>query len=84
MAFTHRRRLKLAKDHLRRRIEIGERTRRLDDDGELVAAEPESHVGRHDARDPPCGGADQRIAREMAEGVVDDLQIVEVDDEQRP
>ena len=54
------------------------------DDGELVAAEPREDVGLAQPR-PQRGGRppDQLVARRVAERVVDVLEVVEVEREQR-
>jgi hypothetical protein len=53
-------------------------------DGELVAAEPRDDVlGAHDQSEPLGHGLEQTVADRMAEGVVDRLEIVDVDAERR-
>ena len=53
-------------------------------DGELVTAEPRRHVGRLQACAQPFGDAlEKLIADRMAEGVVDALELVDVDIEHR-
>ena len=51
---------------------------------ELVAALPGDRVGLADGRAEPLGdGAQQLVARRVAEVVVDELEVVEVDEEDR-
>ena len=51
---------------------------------ELVAAEARDQVGRAQAVGEPRGhGGEQRVADEVAERVVDALEVVEVDEQQR-
>ena len=52
------------------------------EDRELVAAEPGRQVvGSHAAADPVGHGRQQPVAGRVAEGVVDDLEVVEVEEE---
>ncbi len=54
------------------------------DEREFVAAEARRHVaGPHRSPDDAADLAQQRIARRMADGVVDDLEAVEVDEAER-
>ena len=54
------------------------------DDGEFVAAEPgDDVVGAQRAREPLGDAADQLVADRMAERVVDILEVIEVDIEDR-
>ena len=54
----------------------------LDEDGELVAAQPSGGVTGAQDRPDPLGDADQQlIAGPVAEGVVDDLEVVEIDEQ---
>ncbi len=54
------------------------------DDGELVAAEPRQHViGAHGGFQPLRHLAQQRIAGAVAEGIVDVLEAVEVEHQDR-
>ena len=56
----------------------------LDEHGELVAAEPRRGVARADAGEQPPRQLDQQlVAGGVAEGVVDVLEVVEVDEEHR-
>jgi hypothetical protein len=56
----------------------------LDDDGELVAAEPGRGVARADLGAQPVGELDEHgVAGLVAVGVVDRLEVVEVDQQQR-
>src|SRR5690606_39853292 len=56
----------------------------LEQDAELVTAEPRKYVGRPDIRLHQLGDlAQQLIARGVAEGVVHYLELVEVEVEQR-
>ena len=51
---------------------------------ELVAAEPGERVARPQARlEPPRHGDEQRVADQVAEAVVHDLEAIEVDVERR-
>jgi hypothetical protein len=51
---------------------------------ELVAAEPPDGVARtHRAAQPPCHLAEQLVADGVAEGVVDVLEAVEVEEQHR-
>jgi hypothetical protein len=53
-------------------------------DGELVAAEARDDVvGAQHAAQPLGDGAQEPVARAMAERIVDDLEVVEVDEEHR-
>ncbi len=53
-------------------------------DDELVAAEPRQHVAAAEtAREPAGGGLQQRIAGLVTEGIVDQLEPIEVEAEQR-
>ena len=53
-------------------------------DGELVASQPHDQVVLADAAlQPPGDGAEQRVPGGVAEGVVDRLEPVEIDAEQR-
>ena len=54
----------------------------LGQDRELVAAEPGDQVVVADEAADPLGDRDeQRVAGGVAEGVVDDLEVVEVDEQ---
>ena len=56
----------------------------LDQDRELVAAEPRARVLGPDARADPLGNHDQEIvSSRVAKAVVDGLEVVEVDEEHR-
>ena len=52
-------------------------------DQELVAAEPREHAAALDAPQPPGDPPQQPVAGAVAEGVVDELEVVEVDQQQR-
>jgi len=55
-----------------------------EDDAEFIAAQPRDHfAGPHDRTQALRDRAQQRIAGEMAEAVVDDLEVVEVDEGDR-
>jgi hypothetical protein len=57
---------------------------RVDEHRELVAAEPGHHVDAARGAAQPVGHlGEQRVARRVAEGVVDHLEVVEVDVEHR-
>ena len=57
---------------------------RLDQQHELVAADPRQHIGLADAACDPRGDLDQqRVAHGMAVVVVDVLEIVEIDERHR-
>ena len=52
-----------------------------EDDPELVAAEARDHLARpHDRTQPLRHGAQQRVAGQVPEAVVDDLEVIEVDE----
>ena len=53
-------------------------------DSELVPAKPKGDIRQHGRGDPLAGGADQSVTGRMTERVVDGLEIIEIDDEQRP
>ena len=54
----------------------------LDEDGELVTAEPRDRVaGRERVAEPHTDTAQERVPRPMAERVVDALEVVEVEEE---
>src|SRR5258708_32097124 len=53
------------------------------DQPELVASEPSDRVAAHDALDAGPDLLEQQIARVMAERVVEFLEVVEVDGQQR-
>ena len=56
----------------------------LDEHGELVAAEPRGGVGAAQRVAQPLGDADEQlVAGGVAEGVVDRLEVVEVDEQHR-
>ena len=56
----------------------------LDEHDELVAAEPADRVGLAQDAGDPCGDdAQQLVADRVAEGVVDALEAVEVDEHRR-
>jgi len=53
-------------------------------DDEFVAAQPSQQVGRLDAGAQPLGELDQQgVARRMSEGVVDVLEVIEIEEHQR-
>jgi hypothetical protein len=53
----------------------------VEQDGELVAAEPGRDVaGSHGRPQPPGDAAQQPVAGVVAEGVVDDLEVVEIEE----
>ena len=53
----------------------------LEEDGELVAAEPRRRVARAQAPSQPIGDrAEQLVAGTVAEAVVHELEVVEVDE----
>ncbi len=53
----------------------------VDENGELVAADPARCV-RHYFAEPPRDFLNEAIANDMTHGVVDDLQIVDIDNQQ--
>lgn len=56
--------------------------RSLDEDGELVAAEPRRGVGEPQDRGETAGDGDEELVADgVPHGVVDDLEVVEVDEE---
>src|SRR6202043_1852226 len=69
---------------------IGKRTRGFAllglaalDDRKFVAAEPSQHVGFPQQRLEPCRGLpQQRVARGMAESIVDVLEAVEIEQQE--
>ena len=68
-------------DELWRRIELGI----VDQDDELVTTHPADRVGiAQRARQPRGNGDEQPVAGLVAEGVVDVLEVVEVDEQRRP
>ena len=55
------------------------------EDGELVSGQSRNHVGAsHSVAEDPRHTLDQGVAGGMAEAVVDSLQLVDVDDQNRP
>jgi hypothetical protein len=60
---------------------LGGSRQALAQDDELVASEPRHHVaGAHGAHEPAGDPAQQRVAGVVAEGVVDRLEVVQVDE----
>ena len=58
-------------------VELGQQ------DQELVAAQPRQHPLALEPAQPPGDPPQQPVARAVAEGVVDELEVVEVDEQQR-
>src|SRR5262249_42583916 len=55
-----------------------------DEDGELVAAEPRRQVGRTEVlADSLADGRQEGVARRVAERVVDELEVIEVQEDHR-
>ena len=56
----------------------------LEQDDELIAAQPGQGIGRAQQGTQSCGdAAQQTVAELMSQGVVDVLEVVEVDEQQR-
>src|SRR3546814_3441460 len=53
-------------------------------ESELVPAKPRGDILQQGRGVPHGGGADQPVTGRMTERVVDGLEIIEIDDEQRP
>src|SRR3546814_3524906 len=83
MALARRGELEPAEDPTRRRVEVRQQGGRLDQNGELVAADPERHVRRNGAGNASRSDLNQPVACKVPEGVVHDLQIVQIAHEQR-
>src|SRR3546814_6047831 len=84
MAVAIRRGLQRRENLARTGIEVGQGLRILHKDSELVPAKPKGDIRQHGRGDPLAGGADQPVTGRMTERVVDGLEIIEIDDEQRP